>query len=87
MHLIINFDPSSTNMGNGCLQLNSENRSANLNGDLVIFGNIRQTSKDNWAKQYRLITKNTKVFTNTIIKKGSTLKASSVVGDQKQPNI
>ena len=79
----INFDPSSTNMGDGCLQLNSENRSANLNGDLIVFGNIRQTSKSNWVKQYRLITEDTKVFTNTLIKKGSTLKASSVIGDQK----
>lgn len=79
----INLEPSSKNNGSGCLQINAENESANLNGDLTVFGNIKVVNKNNWKKQYRLTTEDIIITTNTTIKAGSTLKAGSILDNTK----
>lgn len=79
----INLEPSSTPSGNGCLQLNSETYDANLNNNLVVFGNIKTTNKENWNKQYRLVTEDLTIIATSIIKKGSTILAGSTLGDVK----
>lgn len=78
----INLDPSSTDMGDGCFQLNSEKRIANLNNDLLVFGNIKTTNKTNWAKQYRLLTDDIKIINYTLIKAGSTIISGSLINDK-----
>ena len=82
----INFEPSSTPSGNGCLQLNSETYDTNLNNNLVVFGNIKTTNKENWSKQYRLVTKDLTIIATSVIKKGSTITAGSTLGDTKYDN-
>lgn len=83
----INLDPSGIFNGSGCLQLNSgrdnNQQQANLNSDLVVFGNLKTTSKDNWKKQYRLVTENIKLNSVSLIKKGSTILKNSQIGSTK----
>ncbi len=84
----INIDPSGTPYGDGCLQLNSnpgknEQPKANLNADLIVFGNLRTVASDNWLKQYRLITEEISINANTQIMQGSTVKANSQLGNIK----
>lgn len=81
----INLDPSGVSSGDGCLQLNSNPGSdsqgdANLNANLVVFGNISTVSPAEWDKQYRLVTENIKITSNTTIKAGSLLKSGSILG-------
>lgn len=78
----INLDPSGTDMGDGCFQLNSEKRIANLNNDLLVFGNIRTTNKTNWTKQYRLLTDDIKIISYTLIKAGSTIVSGSLINNR-----
>lgn len=78
----INFAPSGTDSEKGCLQLNSESETTNLNNDLLIFGEIKTTSKENWNKQYRLITQDINITEHTVLKKGSLIKASSKLGEE-----
>lgn len=73
----LNLDPSGIINGSGCLQLNAENLTANLNSDLTVFGNIKIADKSDWYKQYRLITEDIVISTNSLIKKGSLVKAGS----------
>lgn len=75
----INLEPSGSPNGSGCLQLNSDTESANLNNNLLVFGNVRTTKKENWAKQYRLVTENTQIISHSVIKKGSTMLAGSIL--------
>lgn len=85
----INLDPSGRNVDDGCLQLtasavgNSAENIANLNGNLRVFGNIETIPSTDWSKQYRLVTENIQIVTNTTIAVGSTLLATSVIGDTK----
>ena len=74
----INLQPSSTSTnGDGCLQLNSENNYTNLNNNLTVFGNITTTAKENWKKQYRLVTQDILINSYSLIKEGSTLVKGS----------
>ena len=82
----INFDPSGTVTGSGCLQLNANisnpsQPNANLNSNLVVFGDIYNVPPNYWSRQYRLITELINIVSNTTIKAGSTLKAGSQLGD------
>lgn len=77
----INLNPSDD--GRGCLQLNSGEGfyDTNLNNNLVVFGTIKSTKRENWSKQYRLITQDISISSFTKIKKGSTLKKGSSIND------
>lgn len=86
----INLDPSGKNCGPGTLQLNAnyttnnvKNSVANLNGDLIVFGEIKTTLPENWNKQYRLVTNNITIVQNSTIKANSLMKAGSTLGDTK----
>lgn len=79
----INLEPSGNTRDNGCLQLNSEIEDAYLNNNLVIFGDIKTTNKNNWNKQYRLVTQDIIINSSTTIKSGSTIKAGSSLGDER----
>lgn len=81
----MNLEPSGSDISDGCLQLNAQAGSfgANLNGNLVVFGNIKTTPKTNWAKQYRLVTQDIKIISNSVIKAGSLMKAGSILGETK----
>lgn len=79
----INLEPSGANANNGCLQLNSESEYANLNNDLLVFGDIFTTNEENWFKQYRLVTQDLLIKSYTVIKKGSTLVAGSELNGVK----
>lgn len=79
----INLEPSSTAQGRGCLQLNSENYDTNLNNNLIVFGDIKTTNKENWLKQYRLVTQDVQIISHTVVKTGSTVKAGSILGSTK----
>lgn len=81
----MNLDPSGTAYGDGCLQLNSnpgqnEQPQANLNADLVVFGNLRTIAPENWNKQYRLVTQEISITSTTQIMQGSTVKSGSKLG-------
>ena len=78
----INLDPSGTAIGDGCLQLNSEHRIANLNNDLLVFGSIKTTNKANWDKQYRLLTDDVKIISHSLIKAGSTIISGSLINNR-----
>lgn len=75
----INIDPSGTMVGDGCLQVT--NSQTNLNSNLVIFGTLKIVDPSYWNKQYRLITEEISINTNTQIEAGSTIKANSILGD------
>lgn len=82
----VNIDPSGSVNGDGCLQLNanpglSTQPDANLNSNLIVFGDIKSVSPTNWNKQYRLVTENLLITTNTVVKAGSTLTAGSKLGE------
>lgn len=79
----MNLFPSGSVNGNGCLQLNSESEYTNLNNNLLVFGNINTTLKDNWNKQYRLVTQDISIVSYTNIKKGSTISKNSLVNSNK----
>lgn len=81
----INLEPSGSDISDGCLQLNAQVGSfgANLNGNLVVFGSIKTTPKTNWAKQYRLVTQDIKIISNSVIKTGSLMKAGSILGETR----
>lgn len=78
----INLDPSGVTVGDGCLQLNSEHRIANLNNDLLVFGSIKTTNKANWDKQYRLLTDDVKLTSYSLIKAGSTIISGSLINNR-----
>lgn len=67
----INIDPSGSPVNEGCLQVNQN--MTNINGDLVIFGDIKKAPKEDWNKQYRLVTEDISILSNTTLAKGSTL--------------
>lgn len=77
----INIDPSGSDIGDGCFQLNSEQRVANLNNDVVVFGSIKQAPKSAWNKQYRLLTDDVKINSYTLIKAGSTIMSGSIINN------
>lgn len=81
----INIEPSGQSLGSGTLQLNAKDINntsvANLNSDLVVFGKIRTTSPDNWSKQYRLVTEDIMIVSESLIKQGSTIIKGSRLGD------
>lgn len=79
----INLEPSGTDISDGCLQLNASEvgLGANLNGDLMIFGTLKTTAKENWAKQYRIVTQDIKITSESTLKMGSTIKKGSVLND------
>lgn len=78
----INIDPSGTEVSDGCLQLNSEQRVANLNNDLLVFGSIKQVPKSAWNKQYRLLTDDVKLTSYSLIKAGSTIISGSLINNR-----
>lgn len=78
----INLDPSGVTVGDGCLQLNSEHRIANLNNDLLVFGSIKTTNKANWDKQYRLLTDDVKLTSYSLIRAGSTIISGSLINNR-----
>ena len=78
----INLDPSGITVGDGCLQLNSEHRIANLNNDLLVFGSIKTTNKANWDRQYRLLTDDVKLTSYSLIKAGSTIISGSLINNR-----
>lgn len=78
----INLNPSGENSGNGCFQINADNRGAYLNGDLYVFGKIHTLDASYWNKQYRLLTQDTKISSYTRLKAGSTIKSGSKIGDK-----
>lgn len=80
----INLDPSGNLVSNGCLQLNAGD-SANLNGDLTVFGSLKITNKENWDKQFKLLQENVSIVSYTLIKKGSTIKAGSNIDGKSYP--
>ena len=78
----INLDPSGNVNGAGCLQLNANpglptQPDANLNANLIVFGDLKVVPALNWNKQYRLVTEQISITTNTTIKAGSTLTSGS----------
>lgn len=83
----ININPSGEHAGDGTLSINANTQGQGnitfLNGDLIIFGNIYRAAPEDWAKQYRLITEPVQIVNTTIIKTGSIIKATSILGGTK----
>lgn len=80
----LNIDPSGEDLGNGCLQLTTDTMqpgNANLNANLYLFGDLKIVPQKYWNRQYRLVTENITIISNSVITEGSIIKAGSKLGD------
>lgn len=79
----INLEPSGNDSGEGCVQVNASDNPTLINNDVIVFGNIKTANKTDWNKQYRLVTQDITITSNTVIKSGSTIVQNSVINTTK----